>query len=117
MTEEAVRQRLQSWMNSYSLPTKSDPTREKEQAGYEMLQNFFLLLLVCHQGPPPESAQEALAKVAEGHAWPVGDSPAQVALALGLGDPESELFALQQELVEKVPDERRGWLWQYGYLS
>ena len=104
-------------MNSYSLPILSDPAREKEQAGYEMLQNFFLLLLICNQGSPPESAEEALKRVTEGHRLPPGDSPAQAALSLGLGDPESELFALQQELLEKVPEERRSWLWQYGYLS
>ncbi|HIB67602.1 MAG TPA: hypothetical protein EYO33_21500, partial [Phycisphaerales bacterium] len=93
MTEEALRQRLQNWMNAYSLPTLSDPSREKEQAGYEMLQNFLLLLLICDQ-EAPETPEQALQKVAEGHSWPASQSPAEVALALGLGDPDSKLFAL-----------------------
>lgn len=122
--QAVARQRLGAWLGKLELPPPADPDRPQEEAAFEQLQNFFLLLLAASPEPLPESPGSALELLApdlatqEFHqSWGRnGTRATEISLAWGLGDPDSPLFALQEQLVESLPEKRRGWLWEMGQM-
>ena len=107
-------------MGRFELPPLQSELRPQEEAAYEMLQNFFLLLLASTEEPWPESPWQVLKQLAPHLSSPLPEpegSPVELVMELGIGRPDSEFFALQERLMDQIPSERTAWLWQFGYMS
>lgn len=118
-SEARVRELLSEWMGRFVLPPLQDERRKIEELSCEMVQNFFILLLAACEEPWPDTPWLVLEKLAPDLATPLPEpegSPFTLSQALGIGKPNSEIFQLQQHLLDQVSTERRAWLWKYGYM-
>lgn len=115
-----MKERLSEWMARFELPPLQSELRGQEEAAYEMLQNFFLLLLAASEEPWPPSPWQVLKRLAPDLSSPLPEpqgSPLELVMELGIGMPDSEFFALQERLIDGIPAERTAWLWKLGYMS
>ena len=123
---ESVHQRLGEWLDGLVLPPLDDPKRQIEELRLGQLRNFLLLLLARFPQNLAQTPGEALEKCAPDLAQlsayqqkltlPLADSPDGIASALQLGKPRSELFSLQETLLDQLDDDGHRLLVELGRL-
>ena len=123
---ESVHQRLGEWLDGLSLPALDDPSRRIEELRLGQLRNFLLLLLARfpHElaATPAEALERCGPELAELSSYqqklslPLNDTPDGIATALQLGKPRSELFALQENLLDQLDDDGHRLIVELGRL-
>lgn len=108
------------------MPSLDDPKRRIEELRLDQLRNFLLLLLARSGDDLPGTPAEALERWASGLdglttygnqlSLPLTGTPDSVVSGLRLGQPNSELFKLQEKLVDELDDEGRRVLVELGKL-
>lgn len=108
------------------MPPLDDERRRLEELCLAQLRNFFLLLLSSRPNEmfaTPVEALDTLGPKLDQRdlyhselALPLHGTPDSVVSAIGLGDPEGELFALQEALTDALTDEGRLLLVRLGRL-
>jgi hypothetical protein len=119
-------QRLGQWLDGLQLPLLDDPRRRLEELCLSQLRNFFLLLLASSPDNPPPTPSEALDRLGpelarhdlyrQTLALPLQGSPESVVTAIELGEPNGELYALQERLADGLSEEGRLLILQLGRL-
>ncbi len=123
---ESVHQRLGEWLDGISLPALDDPNRRIEELRLGQLRNFLLLLLARFPNDlattPAEALERCGPELTELSAYqqtlslPFNDTPDGLATALKLGKPRSELFTLQENLLDQLDDDGHRLIVELGRL-
>jgi hypothetical protein len=110
-------QRLEQWLTGLTMPRLDHPLRRVEELRFNQLRTFFVLLLASDPANPPSTPAEALdrfgpeltdsARYKQALQLPLHGTPDEVVSELEPGDPDSELFALQERLTDQLSDDGR----------
>ena len=115
MNTRQIHERLTEWLSGISMPPLGDEQRRIEEARYDQLRNFLLLLLAAC----PEEASSSPSKLLERLGpdlteleryqaklkLPLVGTPDDIVSVLKLGQPRSELFALQERLMDDLNED------------
>ncbi len=125
MTQQ-VHERLGEWLDGLSMPALDDSKRRIEELRLDQLRNFLLLLLARSGEDLPSTPTEALerwgsrlgglAAYQAQLALPLSGTPDSIVSVLKLGQPNGELFQLQEKLVDELDDDGRRVLIELGKL-
>lgn len=117
MNVELHRELMGRWLDGLKMPLLDDPLRRLEELRLNQLRTFFALLLASEPHNPPRTPWGALQQLAPGLQnaaqyeaalqLPLRGSPDDVAGVLEPGDPDSEIFALQERLTDQLSDDGR----------
>lgn len=126
MTTAQVHERLGEWLDGLDMPGLGQPDRRVEELRLDQLRNFLLLLLARASSDPVATPSEALQKFGaeltnlslyqEMLALPLAGTPNSIVTVLKLGQPSSELFRLQERLMDELDDDGRRAIVELGKL-
>lgn len=126
MTTAQVHERLGEWLDGLEMPSLGDPQRRIEELRLDQLRNFLLLLLARAGSDSVATPGEALlkfgpeltelARYQDTLALPLSGTPNSIVTVLKLGQPSSELFRLQETLMDDLDDDGRRAIVELGKL-